>query len=54
MHYGFAVVIAPGRHPVSIPNLVVKPGHGDGTALERMWESSTPPQQNVIRLFTEY
>ena len=43
VEYDFAVVIAPGRRPASIPNLEAKPGHGDGTALERVWESSTLP-----------
>ena len=29
--------------PVPIPNTEVKPVYGDGTAPERVWESSKPP-----------
>ena len=32
-----------GVTPVPIPNTVVKPVYGDGTAPERVWESSKPP-----------
>lgn len=31
------------RRPDPIPNPEAKAWHGDGTAPERMWESSTPP-----------
>ena len=44
---GFAVVIAPGETPGPIPNPVAKARRGDGTALERVWESSTPPLQTL-------
>ena len=37
----------PGETPGPIPNPEAKPWHGDGTMLERAWESSTPPQHNV-------
>ena len=37
----------PGETPGPIPNPEAKPWHGDGTMLERAWESSTPPQQHV-------
>ncbi|WP_206432093.1 hypothetical protein, partial [Bifidobacterium dolichotidis] len=30
-----------------------KPWHGDGTAFERMWESSTPPLHNFSSLNPE-
>ena len=33
----------PGETPGPIPNPEAKAWHGDGTAPERMWESSTPP-----------
>jgi hypothetical protein len=32
-----------GVTPVPIPNTEVKPVYGDGTALERVWESSKLP-----------
>ena len=32
-----------GATPVPIPNTEVKPVNGDGTAPERVWESSTLP-----------
>jgi hypothetical protein len=35
-----------GVTPVPIPNTEVKPIYGDGTAFERMWESSKPPGLN--------
>lgn len=38
--------MARGKRPVSIPNLEAKARHGDGTALGRVWESSTPPLYN--------
>ena len=37
----------PGETPGPIPNPEAKPWHGDGTMLERAWESSKPPQHNV-------
>ena len=40
---GFAVVIALVRRPVPFRTRKLRPGRGDGTALERVWESSTPP-----------
>ncbi len=40
----FAVVIATGKRPVSIPNLEAKPVNADGTAPGRVWESRKPPQ----------
>ena len=33
----------PGETPGPFPNPEAKAWHGDGTALERVWESSTPP-----------
>ena len=33
----------PGETPGPIPNPEAKAWHGDGTALDRVWESSTPP-----------
>ena len=42
----FAAAMARGKRPVSIPNLEAKARHGDGTALGRVWESSTPPLYN--------
>ena len=39
--------MAQERRPASIPNPEAKAWHGDGTASERMWESSTPPHHNV-------
>lgn len=44
-----AVVIAAGKHPASIPNLEVKTARGEGTALGRVWETSTPPQTNTTK-----
>lgn len=41
------VVIATGKRPVPIPNPEAKPVSADGTALERVWESRTPPSLNV-------
>ena len=42
-HIGFAVVMAQVRRPVPFRTRKLRPGRGDGTALERVWESSTPP-----------
>ena len=41
---GFAVVMAQVRRPVPFRTRKLRPGRGDGTALERVWESSTPPR----------
>lgn len=41
--FGFAVVMAQVRRPVPFRTRKLRPGRGDGTALERVWESSTPP-----------
>ena len=43
VHSGFAVVMAQVRRPVPFRTRKLRPGRGDGTALERVWESSTPP-----------
>ena len=40
---GFAVVMAQVRRPVPFRTRKLRPGCGDGTALERVWESSAPP-----------
>ena len=40
---GFAVVMAQVRRPVPFRTRKLRPGRGDGTVLERVWESSTPP-----------
>ena len=37
----------PGETPGPFPNPEAKAWHGDGTALERVWESSTPPHPFV-------
>ena len=37
------VVLARGLHPVSFPNLEVKPFCADGTATGRLWESRALP-----------
>ena len=42
-YMGFAVVMAQVRRPVPFRTRKLRPGRGDGTALERVWESSTPP-----------
>ena len=39
--------MAQERRPASIPNPEAKAWHGDGTASERMWESSTPPHHTL-------
>ena len=44
---GFAVVMAQVRRPVPFRTRKLRPGRGDGTALERVWESSTPPHSTV-------
>jgi hypothetical protein len=43
------VAIASGKHPVSIPNLEVKPDSADGTATGRSWESRTPPDIHTVK-----
>ena len=35
------------RRPVPFRTRKLRPGRGDGTALERVWESSTPPHSTV-------
>ena len=42
-YIGFAVVMAQVRRPVPFRTRKLRPGCGDGTALERVWESSAPP-----------
>ena len=42
-YIGFAVVMAQVRRPVPFRTRKLRPGRGDGTALERVWECSTPP-----------
>ena len=37
----------PGETPGPFPNPEAKAWHGDGTALERVWESSAPPHSTV-------
>src|SRR6266581_933385 len=44
-----SVAIASGKHPVSIPNLEVKPDSADGTATGRSWESRTPPDIHTVK-----
>ena len=44
---GFAVVMAQVRRPVPFRTRKLRPGRGDGTALERVWESSTPPHSTL-------
>ena len=43
------MAIASGKHPVSIPNLEVKPASADGTATGRSWESRTPPDIHTVK-----
>ena len=43
--------ISGGVTPVPIPNTAVKPACGDGTILERVWESSTLPGLNKAPSF---
>ena len=47
VHIGFAVVMAQVRRPVPFRTRKLRPGCGDGTALERVWESSAPPHSFV-------
>ena len=47
--YRVTVAIASGKHPVSIPNLEVKPFSADGTATGRSWESRTSPDITLLR-----
>ena len=47
VHSGFAVVMAQVRRPVPFRTRKLRPGRGDGTALERVWESSAPPHSTV-------
>ena len=44
---GFAVVMAQVRRPVPFRTRKLRPGRGDGTALERVWESSAPPHPTL-------
>ena len=37
----------PGETPGPIPNPEAKAWHGDGTAPDRVWESSTPPHPHL-------
>lgn len=41
--YWFCGGHGPGETPGPFPNPEAKAWHGDGTALERVWESSAPP-----------
>mgnify|MGYP007024037599 CR=1 FL=1 len=43
------MTIASGKHPVSIPNLEVKPDSADGTATGRSWESRTSPDIHTVK-----
>ena len=43
------MTIASGKHPVSIPNLEVKPFSADGTATGRSWESRTSPDIHTVK-----
>ena len=45
--YWFCGGHGPGETPGPFPNPEAKAWHGDGTALERVWESSTPPHSIV-------
>ena len=42
-----SVVTAERETPGPIPNPEAKPSSADGTAPERVWESRTPPDNNV-------
>ena len=42
------VVLARGLHPVSFPNLEVKPFCADGTATGRSWESRALPTVSFV------
>ena len=46
-YIGFAVVMAQVRRPVPFRTRKLRPGRGDGTALERVWESSAPPHSTL-------
>ena len=46
--YWFCGGHGPGETPGPIPNPEAKAWHGDGTALERVWESSTSPHLNFL------
>ena len=41
-----SVVVAEWGTPGPIPNPEAKPSSADGTALDRVWESRTPPTSN--------
>ena len=43
-----------GETPGPIPNPEAKAWHGDGTALERVWESSTSPHLNFFESRVEH
>ena len=45
--YWFCGGHGPGETPGPFPNPEAKAWHGDGTALERVWESSAPPHSFV-------
>ena len=45
--YWFCGGHGPGETPGPFPNPEAKAWHGDGTALERVWESSAPPHSTV-------
>ena len=47
------VVLARGLHPVSFPNLEVKPFCADGTAAGRSWESRALPTVSLSELTGE-
>ena len=51
---GFAVVMAQVRRPVPFRTRKLRPGRGDGTALERVWESSTSPHLNFFESRVEH
>ena len=40
---------SPGETPGPIPNPEAKTWHGDGTAPDRVWESSTPPHPHFTQ-----
>ena len=54
VHSGFAVVMAQVRRPVPFRTRKLRPGRGDGTALERVWESSTLPHLNFFESRVEH
>ena len=54
VHIGFAVVMAQVRRPVPFRTRKLRPGRGDGTALERVWESSTLPHLNFFESRVEH